>query len=189
MTAIETVTVAAGTFRAFRVEGQSHEVQTPAKQWHFALWYAPEVRMDVKLLAMQPDLSVTQFEVAEFRPGGRLSPPAPGVNQISEAFLGVSEGHWKETLLAMRLTVEQIEGANVTAVYWHGADTSPGLQPPGQQRVEGKFLDAKTARFEVWDDASRCWAEATYTLNSDGTLAAKWSSGSIVVTGVLQKEP
>jgi hypothetical protein len=171
------------------VEGQSYEVQTPATQWHFVLWYAPEARMDVKLLAMQPDLSVTEFEVVEFRPGGRLSPPPPGVRQISEAFLGVWEGHWKETLLAMRLTVEQIEGANVTAVYWHGADTSPGLQPPGQQRVEGKFLDAKTVRFAVWDDANQRWAEAIYTLNNDETLIGTWRSGSLAATGVLQKKP
>jgi hypothetical protein len=189
VTAIETVTVAAGTFRAFRVEGQSYEVQAPAKQWHFALWYAPEARMDVKLLARQPDLSVTEFEVVEFRPGRHLSLPPPGVKQISDEFLGLWEGYWKEIFLATRLTVERIEGANVTAVYWQGTDTSPGLQRPGQQPVEGKFLDAKTMRFEVWDDANQRWAEAIYTLNNDETLIGTWKSGGVTATGVLKKEP
>jgi hypothetical protein len=108
--------------------------------------------------------------------------------EVSEAFLGLWEGHWKEMVLATRLTVERIEGDTVTAVYWRGAYIFPGLQRPSQQRVEGKFLDARTVRFEIWDDANSRWAEATYTLSSDGTLAARWSSGSVVATGVLKKE-
>ena len=74
-------------------------------------------------------------------------------------------------------------------MYWQGTDTSPGLQRPSQQRVEGKFLDAKTLRFEIWDDANSRWAEATYTLNNDGTLTGAWKSGGIAATGVLKKEP
>jgi hypothetical protein len=66
---------------------------------------------------------------------------------------------------------------------------SPGLQRPSQQRVEGKCLDAKMVKFEVWDDANSRWAEASWTLNRDGTLTAKWSSGGNVTTGVLEKEP
>jgi len=189
VTGIETVTVPAGTFRAFRVEGQTYEIQASTKQWRFVHWYAPEVRMEVKLQATKPDGRVTDIELVEFRPAGQTSLPARVAKEMSKAFLGVWEGHWKETLLAMRLTVERIEGDTVTAVYWRGAYMFPGLQRPSQQRVEGKLLDAKTVRFEVWDDASQRWAEATYTLNSDGTLAARWSSGSIVVTGVLEKEP
>ncbi len=86
------------------------------------------------------------------------------------------------------MTVERIEGNNVTAVYWRGAYIFPGLQRPSQQRVDGKFLDAKTLRFEVWDDANQRWAEAVYTLNRDGTLTGRWSSGSVVATGLLTKE-
>ena len=186
---IETVTVPAGTFRAFRVEGQTYEIRAPTKPWRFVHWYAPDVRMEVKLQATEPDGRVTEVELVEFRPAGQVSFPARVAKETAEAFLGVWEGHWKETLLAMRLTVEQIEGDKITAVYWRGAYMFPGLQRPSQQRVEGKFLDAKTVRFEVWDDANSRWAEATYTLNTDGTLAARWSSGSIVVTGVLEKEP
>jgi hypothetical protein len=189
VTAIETVTVAAGTFRAFRVEGQTHEVRAPTKQWGFVHWYAPEVRMDVKLLAMEPDLSVTAMELVEFQPVKPISLPPPGVRQISNEFLGLWEGYWVEMVLATRLTVERIEGNTVTAVYWRGAYIFPGLQRPSQQRVEGKFLDAKTVRFEIWDDANQRWAEATYTLNSDGMLTGTWKSGDVTATGILKKEP
>jgi hypothetical protein len=189
VTAIETVTVAAGTFRAFRVEGKAYEVQTPAKQWHFVHWYAPEVRMDVKLLAIEPDLSVTAAELVEFRPVKPISLPPPGVRQISDEFLGLWEGYWVEMVLATRLTVEWIEDNKVTGVYWRGAYVFPGLQRPSQQRVEGRFVDAKTVRFEVWDDANQRWAEATYTLNNDDTLTAMWRSGGVTATGILKKEP
>jgi len=145
--------------------------------------------MEVKLSAMEPDLSVTEVELVEFQPAGRIAPPARAAKDTAEAFLGLWEGHWKEMVLAMRLTVERIEGDNVTAVYWRGAYIFPGLQRPNQQRVEGKFLDAKTMRFEVWDDANQRWAEATYTLNNDGTLTGTWKSGSVAATGVLKKEP
>jgi hypothetical protein len=188
VTAIESVTVPAGTFRAFRVEGQTYEVRAPTKQWRFVHWYAPDVRMEVKLAAMEPDLSVTEVELVEFRSAGQVSLSARVAKEVSEAFLGLWEGHWKEMVLATRLTVERIEGDTVTAVYWRGAYIFPGLQRPSQQRVEGKFLDARTVRFEIWDDANSRWAEATYTLSSDGTLAARWSSGSVVATGVLKKE-
>jgi hypothetical protein len=189
VTGIETVTVPAGTFRAFRVEGQTYEVRAPTNRWRFVHWYAPEVRTEVKLQATEPDGRVTEVELVEFRPASHVSLSARGTKEMSEAFLGVWEGHWKETLLAMRLTVERIEGDAVTAVYWRGAYMFPGLQRPSQQRVEGRFHDARTVRFEVWDDANSRWAEATYTLSTDGTLAARWSSGSVVVTGVLKKEP
>lgn len=186
---VETVIVPAGTFQAFRVEGQTYQPQAPTKRWRFIHWYAPGVRIDAKLAAMEPDGSVLEVELVEFRPAGQVSFPTRVAKEVSEAFLGVWEGHWKEMLLAMRLTVERIEGDTVTAVYWRGAYLFPGLQRPSQQRVEGRFLDAKTIRFDVWDDANQRWAEATYTLNRNGTLTAKWSSGSIVVTGVLKKEP
>ena len=189
VTAIETVTVPAGTFRAFRVEGQTHEVRAPTKQWRFVHWYAPEVRMEVKLAAMEPDLSVTEVELVEFRPAGQIPLPARTAKDVSEAFLGVWEGLWKEMFLPTRLTVERIDGDTVTAVYLRGAYIFPGLQRPSQQRVEGKFLDAKTLRFEIWDDANSRWAEATYTLNNDGTLTGAWKSGGIAATGVLKKEP
>ena len=103
--------------------------------------------------------------------------------------LGVWEGYWKEMILATRLTVERIEGDIVTAVYWRGAYIFPGLQKPSQQRIEGRFLDEKTLRFEVWDDANNRWAEATYTMTGDGTLTATWKSGGIVATALLKKEP
>lgn len=145
--------------------------------------------MEVKLAAMEPDLSVTEVELVEFQPAGHVSLPPPGDREVSEAFLGLWEGHWKEMVLATRLTVERIEGDTVTAVYWRGAYIFPGLQRPSQQRVEGKFLDAKTVRFEVWDDANQRWAEAIFTLNSDGTLTGAWKSGGVAATGVLKKEP
>ncbi len=64
-----------------------------------------------------------------------------------------------------------------------------GLQRPSQQRVEGKFLDEKTLRLDIWDDAGERWAEMTYTLNSDGTLTGQWSSGGDVQHATLQKQP
>ena len=186
---IESVRVPAGTFRAFRVQGETYEVHAPTKRWRFIHWYAPDVRTEAKLAAMEPDGSVTEVELVESRPAGHVPRPARGATDASEAFLGVWEGHWKEMILAMRLTVERIEGDDVTAVYWRGAYIFPGLQRPSQQRVEGKLLDARTLRFEVWDDANSRWAEATYTLNSDGTLTGAWKSGDVTATGILKKEP
>ena len=182
---MESVTVPAGTFRTFRVEGQTYEIKTPETRWRFVHWYAPEVRMEVRLQTMEPDGSPTEFDLSEFIPGG--SPSSFG--QHSHAFLGVWEGHWKENILATRLTVERIEGDIAIAVYWRGAYIFPGLQKPSQQRVEGKFVDEKTLRFEVWDDANDRWAEATYALADDGTLTGTWKSGDIVITAVLKKEP
>ena len=167
----------------------AYEVRAPTNRWRFVHWYAPEVRTEVKLQATEPDGSATEVELVEFRPAGQVPFPSRVAKEVAEAFLGVWEGHWRETLLAMRLTVERIEGDAVTAVYWRGAYMFPGLQRPSQQRVEGRFLDARTVRFEVWDDANKRWGEATYTLNRDGTLAARWSSGSVVATGMLKKEP
>ncbi len=185
---IESVKVPAGTFQAFRVEGETYEVQQPAKRWRFIHWYVPDLRIEAQLWAMEPDLSVTEVELVEFRPAGGVSFPLPKAREASDAFLGVWEGHWKEMVLAMRLTVERIEGDTVTAVYWRGAYMYPGLQRPHQQRVEGKLVDATAMRFDIWDDATGRWAEAVFTLNRDGTLTGKWSSGDIVATGVLKKE-
>jgi hypothetical protein len=44
-------------------------------------------------------------------------------------------------------------------------------------------------RVEIWDDTGQRWAEAIYCLQSDGTLAARWRSGSVRATATLQKEP
>jgi len=89
VTGIETVTVPAGTFRAFRVEGQTYEVQASTKQWRFVHWYAPDVRMEVKLQATEPDGRVTEVELVEFRPAGQIPLPARVAKEVSEAFLGV----------------------------------------------------------------------------------------------------
>ncbi len=185
---MESVTVPAGTFRTFRVEGQTYEVKPPGRRWRFVHWYAPEVRMEVRLQAMTPDGSPTEFELSEFVHAGQAPPPKP-LGRYSKAFLGVWEGYWKEMTLATRLTVERIEGDIVTAVYWRGAYIFPGLQKPSQQRVEGRFLDEKTLRFEVWDDANNRWAEATYTMTGGGTLTGTWKSGDIVATALLEREP
>jgi hypothetical protein len=185
---IESVTVPAGTFQTFRVEGQTYEVKAPGRRWRFVHWYAPEVRMEVKLQAMEPDGSPTEFELSEFVPTGQAPPPT-SLGKYSKAFLGLWEGYWKEMILATRLTVERIEGDIVTAVYWRGAYIFPGLQEPSQQRIEGRLLDEKTLRFEVWDDANDRWAEATYTMTGDVTLTGTWKSGDIVATALLKKEP
>ena len=185
---MESVTVPAGTFQTFRVEGETNEVKAPGKRWRFVHWYSPEVRMEVKLQALTPDGSPTEFELSEFVPAGQ-APPSKSLGRYSKAFLGVWEGYWKEMILATRLTVERIEGDIVTAVYWRGAYIFPGLQKPSQQRIEGRFLDEKTLRFEVWDDANSRWAEATYTMTGDGTLTGTWKSGDIVATALLKKEP
>lgn len=185
---MEWVTVPAGTFQTFRVEGQTYEVKAPGRRWGFVHWYAPEVRMEVRLQAMTPDGSPTEFELSEFVHAGQVPPPAP-LGQYSRAFLGVWEGYWEEMILATRLAVERIEGVIVTAVYWRGAYMFPGLQKPSQQRIEGRFLDEKTLRFEVWDDANNRWAEATYTMTGDETLTGTWRSGDIVATALLRKEP
>jgi hypothetical protein len=185
---MESVTVPAGTFQTFRVEGQTYEVKAPGRRWRFVHWYAPEVRMEVRLQAMTPDGSPTEFELSEFVHAGKAPPPA-SLGQYSRAFLGVWEGYWEEMVLATRLTVERIEGDIVTAVYWRGAYIFPGLQKPSQQRIEGRFLDEKTVRFEVWDDANSRWAEATYSMTGQGKLAGTWKSGDIVATALLEREP
>ena len=186
---IETVKVPAGTFQTFRVEGETYEVRVPGKRWRFIHWYAPAVRSEAKLAAVDPDGNVTEVELVEFYPAGRGSPAARKTRRGSEAFLGVWEGHWKEMVLAMRLTVERIDGDQVTAVYWRGAYIFPGLQRPRQQRIEGRFVSGRTLRFEVWDDANQRWAEAFYTMNRQGRLTAKWRSGDIIATGVLTRLP
>lgn len=183
---IEAVAGPAGTFQTFRVEGQTYELQAPTRLWRFTHWYAPEVRMEVKLQAVEPDGSGTQFELVEFQPAGHIRPPV--AFSAPEAFLGVWEGHWREMILATKLTVEKIEGDTALVIYWRGAYLFPGLQRPRQQRVEGKFLDEKTLKLEIWDDAGQRWAEVTYTLNSDGTLTGRWSSGGGVANATLKKE-
>jgi len=183
---VEAVTGPAGTFQAFRVEGQTYEAQAPTELWRFTHWYAPEARMEVKLRAVEPDGSATQYELVEFRPAGYTRPPS---FSVSEAFLGVWEGHWREALLATRLTVERIEGDAASVLYWRGAYLFPGLQRPSQQRAEGRFLDERTLKLDVWDDAGQRWAEVTYTLNSDGTLTGKWSGGGYVLNATLKRQP
>jgi hypothetical protein len=183
---VEAVVGPAGTFQAFRVEGETYDPQDPARRWRFTHWYAPEVGMEVKLQAVEPDRSGTQFELVEFRPAGYTRPPVSF--SVPEAFLGVWEGYWREMILATRLAVEKIEGDTARVIYWRGAYVFPGLQRPSQQRVEGRFLDEKTLKLEIWDDAGRRWAEVTYTLNRDGTLTGRWSSGDGVAHATLKKE-
>jgi hypothetical protein len=183
---VEAVRVPAGTFQAFRVEGRTHELQAPTKVWRFIHWYAPEVRMEVKLRGEEPDGGGTYFELVEFRPAGSTRPPATFA--APAAFLGVWEGYWRETILATKLTVEKIEGDTASVIYWRGAYRFPGLQRPRQQRAEGRFLDGKTLKLEIWDDAGRRWAEVTYTLGSDGTLTGGWRSGDSVASAILKKE-
>jgi hypothetical protein len=182
---VEEAVAPAGRFQVFRVEGETYESQTPTQRWRFTHWYATEVRMEVRFQAIEPDGGETQYELVEFRPAGIARPAAPaGLRD----FLGVWEGHWREMLLATKLTVEKIEGDTASVIYWRGAYLFPGLQRPSQQRVEGKFLDEKTLKLDIWDDASNRWAETTYALNSDGTLTGTWRSGQIVANGTLKKE-
>ncbi|MFI5342172.1 MAG: hypothetical protein ACHQ7N_20350 [Candidatus Methylomirabilales bacterium] len=70
----EEVGVPAGTFQSVRVEGQTYELRAPTRVWRFTHWYAPEVRMEVKLQAVEPNGSQTQFELVEFRPAGGTRP-------------------------------------------------------------------------------------------------------------------
>jgi hypothetical protein len=186
---IESVTVPAGTFQAFRVEGETYEIRDPKRRWRFNHWYAPEVRMEVRVHAMEPDGSLTGLDLSEFRWAGQVLKPARGTGPPSQVFLGIWEGYWKEMILATRLTIERIEGDIVFAIYWRGAYIFPGLQKPSQQSIEGKFVDEKTMRFEVWDDANHRWAEATYTFSGDEKLTGTWKSGGIVATALLEKEP
>lgn len=74
-------------------------------------------------------------------------------------------------------------------IYWRGVSRYPAFQRPSQQRTEGRFLDEKTLKLEVWDDAGQRWAEVTYPTHSDGRLAGQWSSGGEVQHGTLQKQP
>jgi len=190
---VEDVSGPAGTFRTFRVEGQTYELGNPAMVWRFTHWYAPAARMEVRLRAVEPDGKVTEFELADFRPAGYAPPPAllapHPAGQGPEAFQGVWEGYWKELTLATRLTVERIEGDTATVIYWRGAYVFPGLQRPRQQRAEGRFLDERTLRVPIWDDAGQRWAETIYILRADGTLAGQWQSGGGLATGTLRKEP
>ena len=184
---VEEVVGPAGRFQAFRVEGETYEPWDTARRWRFTHWYAPEVRMEVKFRAVEPDGSGVEYELVEFRPAGSARPPT--LFQGLEAFLGTWEGHWRETILATKLTVEKIDGDTASVVYWRGAIRFPGFQRPSQQRAEGRFLDERTLKLEVWDDAAGRWAEATYTLNSDGTLTGKWNSGGGMANATLKKEP
>ena len=189
----EDVTGPAGIFRTFRVEGQTYDPQDPARVWRFTHWYAPAARMEVRLRAVEPDGKVTDFELTDFRPAGYVPPPAllapRRAGQGPAAFLGVWEGYWKEMVLATRLTVERIEGDTASVTYWRGAYMFPGLQRPRQQRAEGRFLDERTLRVPIWDDAGQRWAETIYILQTDGTLAGQWKSGGGLATGTLRKEP
>ena len=136
---LEEVVGPAGRFQAFRVEGETYEPRDTARRWHFIHWYAPEVRMEVKSRAVEPDGGGMEQKLVEFRPAGVARPPA--LFQGLEAFLGVWEGHWKEMQLATRLTVEKLEGDVASITYWQCAYMFPGLRRPRQQRAEGKFLD------------------------------------------------
>ncbi len=189
---IETVVGPAGTFQTFRVDGQAYEVQAPARLWRFTHWYAPKARMEVRLQAVEPEGGGMLLGLVEFRPAGHTPPPAPSFGRGSgggaEAFLGVWEGHWKETILATRLTVEKIEGNTAWVIYWRGASQYPAFQKPSQQRTEGKLLGERTLKLEVWDDAGQRWADVLYRLNPDGTLTGRWSSGGFVANATLQKE-
>ncbi len=190
---IERVGGPAGTFQTFRVEGQAYEVQAPTRLWRFTHWYAPEARMEVKLQAVEPEGSGMLVELVEFRPAGHSPPPAPssgrGSGEGAEAFLGVWEGHWKETILATRLTVERIEGNTAWVIYWRGASRYPAFQRPSQQRAEGRLLGQRTLKLEIWDDAGQRWADVIYRLNPDGTLTGEWSSGGFRAHATLQREP
>ena len=185
VTGTEAVAGPAGTFQTYRVEGQTYELQDRTRTWRFIHWYAPEVRMEVKLQAVEPNGRGTQFELVEFRPAGHR-PPASF--SVPDTFLGVWEGYWKEMILATKLTVENIEGDTASVIYWQGASRYPAFQAPSQQRAEGKFLDDRTLFLNVWDDAGNRWADVTFTRNSDGTLTGKWSSGGTVANATLHKE-
>jgi hypothetical protein len=91
--------------------------------------------------------------------------------------------------LATTLTVERIEGGTAFVTYWRGAYMFPGLQRPRRQRAEGRFLDGRTLRVEIWDDAAGRWADVTYRLQDDGTLAARWQSGDVSASAILHKQP
>jgi hypothetical protein len=183
---VEEAGAPAGRFQTFRVEGQTYELRDPTRRWRFTHWYAPAVRMEVRFRAVEPDGSSVQYELVEFRPAGTPRPSASF--QGLGAFLGIWEGHWRETLLATKLTVENIEGDTASVIYWRGASPYPVFQRPSQQRGEGRFLDEKTLRLAVWDVAGNRWADVTYTLNSDGTLTGQWSSGGYVQHATLQKQ-
>jgi hypothetical protein len=189
----EDVTAPAGTFRTFRVEGRTFDLRDPARVWRFTHWYAPAARMEVRLRTVEPDGKVTEFELTDFRPAGYVPPPAfrapRQAGQGPAAFLGIWDGYWKEMILATRLTVESVEGDTASVIYWRGAYVFPGLQRPHQQRAEGRFLDERTLRVPIWDDAGQRWAETIYVLQADGTLAGRWKSGGGLATGTLRKEP
>lgn len=190
---IEDVTGPTGTHRTYRIDGQTYEAADPTRLWRFSHWYAPDARMEVRLRALEPDGNFTEVELSEFRPAGSspsqmLLVPRPG-GKGPEVFLGVWDGYWKEMILATKLTVERIEGDAAFVIYWRGAYMFPGLQRPSQQRAEGRLLDEKTLRVEIWDDATGRWADVTYRLQDDGTLAAQWRSGDIQASATLRKEP
>jgi hypothetical protein len=70
--------------------------------------------MEVRVRALEPDGGFTEFELSEFRPArftpprALLAPRTPG--QGRGTFLGVWDGHWKDMILATKLTVEKVEG-------------------------------------------------------------------------------
>jgi len=181
VTGIETVTVPPGPFAP---SGGGTDLRGPVanEAWRFAHWYAPEVRTEVKLAAIEPDLERDGDELVEYRPASQISPPLPIAKEVSEAFLGIWKACGKKC--SCHVADRRADrGRHRHRRVSRGAYIFPGLQRPSQQRVEGKFLDAKTLRFEVWDDANQRWAEATYTLNNDGTLTGAWKSGGVSATG------
>lgn len=188
---VEAVAGPAGIYQAYRVEGETFDPQAPTRRWRFTHWYAPAVRMEVQFQAVDPDGNRVEYELAEHRPAGYRPPAAvlPGPGPGPQAFLGSWEGHWRELTLATRLSVEKIEGETASLVYWRGAYQFPGLARPSQQRAEGRFLDARTLRVEVYDDARRLWVELVYTLQADGSLAATWQSGGGTISGTLTRAP
>ncbi len=181
----EEITTPAGRFDTFRVEGQTFEVADPALRWRFTHWYAPAVGMEVRVESVEPNGTGTVFELVEHRPAASAATAFQG----AEKFVGRWEGHWKEVLLAIAVTVEAVNGRTAAIRYWRGASRFPAFQAPSEQRSEGRFIDAATLCFDVWDDSTGDWADLTFTLNRDGTLNGKWRRGEFVQSAILQKQP
>jgi len=128
--ALESISVPAGTFKCFRIEGESHWLSGYAyssdyhyvERWRITKWYCPDVKYIAKVhvdrhisgsgvKATQSDLD---SELLVFKPGKRIAPiPAP-TDQASVGEQSPFEGRWEGEegiwRIKIRVSGRSIEG-------------------------------------------------------------------------------
>ena len=110
--------------------------------------------------------------------------PASNVPQEIAGFHGKWVGYWTSAR-ASTLVVEQIEGRTTALIYSWGE--APGMEnsEPGFRRIRGTFGDDSVLRAKLGPGPNA--ASIAYTLNSQGTLDARWERGERRESGVFKR--